>query len=109
MDFENMQPDVARRILPHIDEAIDTYDTDDNLSEDNLNRMVSHVINKSGLAIDPPIHHNPRTVNDVARALILARMAEEAGLPFWALYPPFFSPFPPFAAPRRPSRPRRRR
>ena len=112
MDFENMQPDVARRMLPHIDEAIDTYDTDEDLTEDNLSRMVSHVVSRSGLAVDPPAHHNPRTVNDVARVLLLARLAEEAGLPFWAFYSPFFVPVAPFGGPsfgppRRPSRPRR--
>ncbi|MDR0462390.1 MAG: hypothetical protein LBG88_03640 [Christensenellaceae bacterium] len=106
MDFENMQPEIARRMLPHIEEAIDTYDTGDNLSDDDINRMASHVVSASGAAIDPPAGHSVRTANDFARALVLARLAQEAGFsPFFPFYYPFFFPtFPPFAQPpRRPS------
>ena len=103
MELENMYPLAVRRMMPHIDEALDTYPGD--LTEENLNRMSTHLVNRSGAMMDPP-----PSVNDFARWLLLARLAEESGVPFTPFFPfPFwYAPFPPFA-PFSPSRPRRRR
>lgn len=100
MDYENMYPAAVKRMMPHIDETLDTYGGGD-LTEDNLHRMSTHLVNRSGAMMDPP-----PTINDFARWLLLARLAEESGVPFAPFVPfwyaPPFMPFPPH-------RPRRRR
>lgn len=102
MDNEHMYPAAVRRMMPHVDDAIDTYGGD--LSEENLGKMTSHLVSRSGAMMDPP-----PSVNDFARWLILARLAEESGVPFGGPFFPgpfwFYSPFVPVPT----SRPRRRR
>ena len=100
MDNEHMYPRIARRMMPHIDETLDMFGDDP--SEEEIGRMTTHLVNKSGALMDPP-----PSVNDFARWLILARLAEEAGFPVYP-FPPFWF-FPPTGPPPRRGRPRRRR
>lgn len=97
MEYEKMYPAAVRRMMQHLDETMDIHAAD--LTEDNLNHMTAQLVSKSGAMTDPP-----PSVNDFARWLILMRLAEESGLPFFP-YTPFLPPFGYF--PRR--HPRRRR
>jgi len=97
MEYEDMYPASVRRMMPYLDEAIETYG--ENLTSDNLRNMTTHLVSRSGATMDPP-----PSVNDFARWLVLMRLAEESGLPFFPYYP-FLPPFTYFP----PRRPRRRR
>ena len=85
MEYDKMYPASVRRMMPYLDEAIDTYGG--NLTADSLNSMTSHLVSRSGATMDPP-----PSANDFARWLILMRLAEESGLPFFPYYP-FLPPF----------------
>jgi len=100
MENEHLYPGIARRMMPHIDETLDMFGDDP--SEEELGRMTTHLVNRSGAHMDPP-----PSVNDFARWLILARLAEESGFPVYP-FPPFWF-FPPVGPPPRRGRPRRRR
>ena len=98
MEHEHLYPAVVRRMMPHIDDALDLHSGE--LTQDNLNKMSTHLVNRSGAMMDPP-----PSVNDFARWLILARLTEESGLPLVPFAPfPFWyapAPFPTFHPRRR--------
>jgi len=100
MEHEQHYPRIARRMMPHVDETLDMFP--DDITEDSLNKMSAHLVSRSGALADPP-----PSASDFARWLILARLAEEAGVPF---FPPFwYTPFPVFPPQGGRGRPRRGR
>ena len=93
--IEEMYPEVYRKMMPHVDEVISSANTYD-LTEDDLNRMTYQVIMNSNMSADPPRGHNENTVGDVARALILTGLFNQAGYddgyyPYaYPYYPPVY-------------------
>ena len=96
--MEHLYPDVARELMPHIDEIIHTYGTD--MSEDNIERMTHDLAQRGMVGGTPPRGHTQSTLNDLARLLILQRMFEQGFVPIFP-YSPFFF-FPPFVPIHRP-------
>jgi len=88
MEYEHFYPAAARRIMPHIDGALNTY-AGMEITEDNLNRMSDDVVRRSMVAGDPPAGQSRNALNDIARILILQRLIDQG-------YNPFFFPFAPF-------------
>jgi hypothetical protein len=73
-DYLRLYPEIHRRVLPYIDEAIDEFDNGgEELNEDSLNRMAQYAVSRSDLLRNPPPQwHNDRSVNDIVRGLLLS-------------------------------------
>ena len=116
--MENLYPVVFGRMIPYIDEAIESEaarlgEDMSGLTEESLGRMVQYLLKKSNFIVEPPPHwHNERTLNDIGRALVLDALLFDyadddaeamgvktqscpycnSGFPFFPFYP--FFPFP---------------
>ncbi|MCL2085211.1 MAG: hypothetical protein FWH06_08155 [Oscillospiraceae bacterium] len=92
-DMEAAYPEVARRMQPYIDDALETF-MGGPITESEIGRMTSDAVHTSGILNDPPRGHSPGTVSDIARTMVLAGLLSPLGGPFdYGYFPPFVSPF----------------
>ena len=103
--LQQMHPGIYERMLPHAQRAVSGFGAGRNVTEADINRMTNDVVRRSDFRRLPPGHTN-RSLNDIARLLILANLYNNFGYnldPFWLLY---FGGIPTILLPARPpSRP----
>jgi len=107
MDYANrishMYPDVYKKIMPYIDNAVNMLGENHNLTDDQLNQLTYQVINSSNIMNHLPHNHNETTIADIVKVLLLTAIYNKYQddppfFPFiypYAFYPsnPFFFPF----------------
>lgn len=69
-EMMNMFPQVHKKMMPYIGEAIKLYGNEP-LTEDSLNKMSQYVVRKSFAAEPPPQWHSERSLNDIAKSMVL--------------------------------------
>jgi len=111
--IEELYPDVYKKMIPHVEEAISTVANTYELTEEDVDRMAYQVVRNSNVSADPPRGHNENTMGDAARAMILSGLCDQCcdddnddDPPFpFPFFPPFyFYPFGGFFGRRRPGR-----
>ena len=92
--ISHMFPDIYKRIMPYIDEAVDALGENHSLTEDQLNQLTFQVIQSSNIMSHLPFGHNEATIADIVKVLLLTEIYD-----MYHDDPPFFPvifPFTPF-------------
>ncbi|MDR0324741.1 MAG: hypothetical protein LBI19_01430 [Oscillospiraceae bacterium] len=106
MDFadrmERLYPETAAMIAPHTRDLVDALDDDavETISSADIARMADEAARRSGMASNMPAGHNPGTLGDLTRALVVRELIDrhrhrrhgrhDGRFPF---FPFFFFPF----------------
>jgi len=94
--LERMYPDVYAMIYPHVRDMAESMSDDavDTMASADLGRMTDEALRRSGLLVATPAGHNPDTLHDMARTLMVRDIADRhrrrRGFPFF--FPFFFFP-----------------
>jgi len=75
----NMYPDIYKRVLPFVDEAIDAYGGGRELDDRSLQSMTNHIIARADFHNHPHHGYTDRAVRDIVRALLLSRFISGCG------------------------------
>ncbi|MCL2370507.1 MAG: hypothetical protein FWC80_04705 [Firmicutes bacterium] len=75
----NMYPDIYKRVLPFVDEAMETYGDGRELDDYALQSMTNHIIARADFHNHPHHGYSDRAVRDIVRALLLSRFIGGCG------------------------------
>jgi len=75
----NMYPDIYKRVLPFVDEALEAYSGGRELDDRSLQNMTNHIIARADFHNHPHHGYTDRAVRDIVRALLLSRFISGCG------------------------------
>jgi hypothetical protein len=94
--LETMYPEVYRKMAPHVEELADSLNDERlySLTPEDVGRMADEAVARSAALADPPAGHNPNTVRDMARTMLVRNFYDrDRRRRIFPAFPFFFFPY----------------